>query len=45
MSNFPNASKLQSYSERNNVPIDTRPDYKIGPEHVDQVIAILKEDG
>ena len=45
VSNFPNASKLQSYLERNNVPIDTRPDYKIGPEHVDQVIAILKEDG
>ena len=45
VSNFPNARKLQSYLERNNVPIDARPDYKIGPEHVDQVIAILKEDG
>ena len=44
VSNFPNARKLQSYLERNNVPIDARPDYKIGPEHVDQVIAILKED-
>ena len=44
VNNFPNARKLQSYLERNNVPIDARPDYKIGPEHVDQVIAILKED-
>ena len=42
---FPNARKLQSYLERNNVPIDARPDYKIGPEHADQVIAILKGDG
>ena len=43
--NFPNALKLQSYLEQNNVPKDTRPDYKIGPEHADQVIAILKEGG
>lgn len=43
--NFPNALKLQSYLEQNNVPVDARPDYKIGPKHADQVIAILKMEG
>ena len=43
--NFPNGRNLQSYLERNKVPLDARPDYKIGQDHVDQVIAILKEAG
>ncbi len=46
--NFPNASKLQAYLKRSKVPIDpseSHPDYKIGPKHADQVIAILKMEG
>ena len=46
--NFPNARKLEPYLKRSKVPIDSsesHPDYKIGSEHADRVIAILKEDG
>jgi len=46
--NFPNARKLEAYLKRSKVPIDSsesHPDYKIGSEHADRVIAILKEVG
>ena len=39
--NFPNARHLESYIKRYKVPMDSRPDYLIGPEHADRVIAIL----
>ena len=42
--NFPNSSDLESYLRRNRVPTDARPDYLIGHEHADRVIAILKSD-
>ena len=41
--NYPNAEKLKVYLTKNKVRTDSRPDYLIGPEHVDAVIAILKE--
>ena len=44
LKNFPNAGQLESYLKRQKVPIDlsqSRPDYLIGPEHTDRVIAIL----
>ena len=42
--NFPNGSTLESYLRSNKVPTDARPDYLIGHEHADRVIAILKGD-
>ncbi len=44
LKNFPNAGQLESYMKRYKVPIDpspSHPDYLIGPEHADRVIAIL----
>jgi uncharacterized protein YuzE len=44
LKNFPNARQLESYMKRYTVPIDpspSHPDYLIGPEHADRVIAIL----
>ena len=44
LKNFPNAGQLEFYMKRYRVPIDpspSHPDYLIGPEHVDRVIAIL----
>ena len=46
LKNFPNAHRLEAYLSKNKAPIDpsvSHPDYIIGPEHVDAVIAILKE--
>lgn len=46
LKNFPNAHRLEAYLSKNKVPIAqsaSHPDYIIGPEHVDAVIAILKE--
>ena len=46
LKNFPNADLLGAYLTRCKIPIDkseTHPDYLIGPEHADAVIAILKE--
>ena len=43
LKNFPNADKLKAYLTKNKVRTDSRPDYLIGPEHADAVIAILKE--
>lgn len=41
LENFPNGSQLRAYIERNNIPYDGR-DYRIHPEHIDAVIAILQ---
>ena len=44
--NFPNGERLQDYLVKHKTPVDrsvSHPDYIIGPEHVDAVIAILKE--
>ena len=41
---FPNDDRLESYLKRHKVPKDSsqsHPDYLIGPEHADRVIAIL----
>ena len=46
LDNFPNPNGLKSYLEKNQVPVDrseSHPDFLIGPDHVDDVIAILKE--
>ena len=46
LKNFPNAARLEVYLRKHEVPIDqseSHPDYLIGPEHADAVIAILKE--
>ena len=46
LKDFPNAHWLEAYLSKNKVPIAqsvSHPDYIIGPEHVDAVIAILKE--
>ncbi len=44
--NFPNGDRLRDYLVKHKTPLDpsaSHPDYIIGPEHVDAVIAILKE--
>ena len=41
--NYPNADKLKAYLTKNKMRTDSRPDYLIGPEHADAVIAIIKE--
>ena len=44
--NFPNGDRLQDYLVKHNAPVDpskSHPDYIIGPEHVDAVIALIKE--
>ena len=44
--NFPNGDRLRDYLVKHKAPVDpsaSHPDYIIGPEHVDAVIAILKE--
>ncbi len=46
LDNFPNPDNLKSYLKTNEVPIDqsgSHPDFLVGPDHVDAVIAILKE--
>ena len=46
VNNFPNPDNLQSYLKKNDVPVDrseSHPDFLVGPDHVDAVIAILKE--
>ena len=43
--NFPHGNQLESYLREHKVPIaasSSHPDYLIGPEHADRVIAILK---
>ena len=44
--NFPNADHLSEYMKQNDVPVDpskSHPDFLIGPEHADDVIAILRD--
>ena len=44
--NFPNGDRLKDYLVKHKIPVDpsaSHPDYLIGPEHVDKVIALLKE--
>ena len=44
--NFPNGDRLRDYLVKHKAPLDpsvSHPDYIIGPEHADAVIAILKE--
>ena len=44
--NFPNGDRLRDYLVKHKAPVNpsvSHPDYIIGPEHVDAVIAILKE--
>ncbi len=46
LDNFPNPDNLRSYLEENKVPVDrseSHPDFLVGPDHVDAIIAILKE--
>lgn len=43
--NFPHGSELESFLQQHGVPIDpsrSHPDFCIGPEHADRVIAILR---
>ena len=44
--NFPNGDRLKDYLVKHKIPVDpseSHPDYLIGPEHADRVIALLKE--
>lgn len=46
MKNFPNSQELAHYVEKHRVPKDpskSHPDYRFGLEHVDELIAILKQ--
>ena len=46
LKNFPNAVRLGAYLSKNKIPVNpskSHPDFLIGPEHADEVIAILKE--
>ena len=43
---FPNGTELRAYLQSQKVSIDSSiayPDYLIGPEHIDEVIAILQD--
>ena len=46
LKNFPNSDGLAAYLKNNKIPLDpsaSHPDYLIGPEHADEVIALLKK--
>ena len=46
LKNFPNSQKLGAFVKRCCIPIDSsksHPDYMLGPDHVDELIAILQQ--